>query len=174
MPGGTLASDGRNKHTHEHRAWSIAKHMNLIQREYSRSFCVIGIQGRLIAEEALTILGVPSAPHVDLNKRLRAYELGTPAHVSAVYKGCNQHVKDNLHLLRIISNKGTHADSLPFLPTDKPLVANAAYFIARYVLHNATWRGRWHAPHVAIGNNHHGMNAKRAHHQHIERQHVYL
>ena len=173
MPNGTTASDGVNKDTHEHRAWSIAKHMNLMQREYSRSFCMIGIQGRLIAEDALTILGVPSAQHVDLNKRLRAYELGTPAHVSAIYKGCNQQVKDNLHLLRTISNKGTHADSLPFLPTDKPLVANAAYSIALYVLHNATWRGRRHAPHVATDNNHAGMNAKDAHGLHMERRHYH-
>ena len=159
MPNGKVAGHHQNSNSPEHRAWCMAKHMNGMQEDYGRSFLVVGLKGRLIAEEALTILGVPCTPApppgtagppacTTPDQRIRAYQFGTAVHVDAAYAGCVNKVKNDLHVLRVNSNKGSHVNSGPFLPRDKPVVANATYCVALHVFNNTAWVGGGVQPYV--------------------------
>jgi hypothetical protein len=122
---GRKAKKQENKDAHEHRAWGIALAMNMLQESYHTHMKQVGAKGREVAEWALSILGFPSSLG-SLMERIAAYANNPETSVTAVI--------DALHILRVKGNNAVHAETPPFVKTDKPLVANALYLVAKHVL----------------------------------------
>jgi ATP-dependent RNA helicase DDX19/DBP5 len=110
------------------RLYEIALSMNRIQHAYGHWFSVIGNNGRLVGESAADIFKQAAfAPKATLGARIAQLK----------QEGAPQPVTKCMATLNASSNKVNHQDTDPFLPTDKPKVANAVYSLAEYTLAQA-------------------------------------
>jgi hypothetical protein len=111
----------------------MAKAMNRMQQAYGEWISVVGTQGRFVAEASADLLKQSPFPE----RAMLAVQI---QHLT-MERTVGRKVLRCLSTLNRKGNSVVHLDTDDLVPADKPLVADAAYTVASYVLNVALDRG---------------------------------